>query len=186
MEGLARLHEASGRNREALKCHIRLQDADSAMRLIKDSHLAEAVADDIPGFIGLRVPQDRIQNMTRPEVEEATSEAITLLVDEAQHGLVKPEVVITQLQEKDLNLYTYFYLRGLWRGDGIHEHAGEFRGRLLSDSQSLVDEFADLAVHLFALFDQTLLMDFLKTSTAYTFEKVSSLTTLPLHFRFRC
>ncbi len=173
MESLAKLHEASGRNREALKCYIKLQDADSAMRLIKDGHLAEAVADDIPSFIGLRVPQDRIPTMSRAELEEATSEAITLLVDEAQHGLVKPAVVVDQLQQKELNLYIYFYLRGLWKGEGIHEHAGEFHARLLTDSQSLVDDFADLTVHLFALFDQPLLMDFLKTSTAYTFEKVS-------------
>ncbi|KAH8886959.1 hypothetical protein GQ53DRAFT_726866 [Thozetella sp. PMI_491] len=173
MESLARLHEVNGRNREALKCYIKLQDADSAMRLIKDSHLAEAVADDIPSFIGLRVPQERIRKMTREEIEEATSEAITLLVDEAQHGLVKPQVVVSQLQEKELNLYTYFYLRGLWRGEGIHEHAGEFRGRLLADSQSMVDEFADEAVHLFALFDRPLLMDYLKVSTAYALEKAA-------------
>ncbi|KAK3317248.1 hypothetical protein B0T19DRAFT_287992 [Cercophora scortea] len=173
MESLARLHEATGRNKEALKCYIKLQDADSAMRLIKEGHLAEAVADDIPSFIGLRVSQDRLSNMSAAELEEATSEAITLLVDEAQHGLVKPDVVIDQLQEKGLDRYTFFYLRGLWRGDGIHEHTGESRARLVSDSQSLVDNFADLAVHVFAVFDQSLLMDFLKSSTAYMFEKAA-------------
>jgi hypothetical protein len=31
---------------------------------------------------------------------------------------------------------------------------------------------ADLAVHLFALYDRSLLMDLLKSSTYYTFEKV--------------
>ena len=172
MESLAKLHEANGRNREALKCHIKLQDADSAMRLIKEGHLADAVADDIPSFIGLRVPQGRARKMSREEVEEATAEAITLLVDEAQHGLVKPEVVITQLQDKKLDLYTFFYLRGLWRGEGMHEHSGESRARLVTDSQSLVDQFADLAVHLFAVYDQSLLMDLFKNSTAYAFEKV--------------
>ncbi|KAL2130933.1 hypothetical protein VTI74DRAFT_5738 [Chaetomium olivicolor] len=171
MESLAKLHEANGRNREALKCHIKLQDADSAMRLIKEGHLADAVADDIPSFIGLRVAQDR--KMNREELEEATEEAITLLVDEAQHGLVRPEIVITQLQEKKLDLYTFFYLRGLWRGKGIHEHSGESRARLVTDSQSLVDQFADLAVHLFAHHDRSLLMDFLKTSTAYAFENAA-------------
>ncbi|KAK0610166.1 WD domain-containing protein [Bombardia bombarda] len=170
MESLAKLHEANGRNREALKCYIKLQDADSAMRLIKDGHLAEAVADDIPSFIGLRVPQDGGSKMTHADLEEATSEAITLLVDEAQHGLVKPDLVIAQLQEKDLSFYTFLYLRGLWRGEGIHEHSGESRARLVSDSQSLVDNFADLAVHLFAVFDRSVLMAFLKTSTAYAFE----------------
>ncbi|KAK3997834.1 putative vacuolar protein sorting-associated protein [Cladorrhinum sp. PSN332] len=169
MESLAKLHEANGRNREALKCYIKLQDADSAMRLIKDGHLADAVADDIPSFIGLRVPH--AQKMTRDQLEEATSEAITLLVDEAQHGLVKPDIVVTQLQNRKLDLYTFFYLRGLWRGEGIHEHAGESKARLVTDSQSLVDNFADLAVHLFAIYDQSLLMNLLKTSTAYAFEK---------------
>lgn len=173
MESLAKLHEANGRNREALKCYIKLQDADSAMRLIKDGHLAEAVADDIPAFITLRVPQDHAETMTMEELEQATLEPITLLVDEAQHGLVKPSIVVNQLQEKVLNRYTFFYLRGLWRGEGIKEHSGEFRERLVLDSKSLVDVFADLAIHLFAIFDRSLLMDFLKTSTAYAFEKVS-------------
>lgn len=172
MESLAMLHEANGRNREALKCYIKLQDADNAMRLIKDGHLAEAVADDIPAFIALRVPQSQMDKMNPEELEEATREPITLLVDEAQHGLVKPSVVVSQLQEKVLNRYTFFYLRGLWKGEGIKEHSGEFRERLVTDSKSLVDEFADLAIHLFATFDRSLLMDFLKTSTAYAFEKV--------------
>ena len=113
--------------------------------------------------------------MTPAELEEATTEAVTLLVDEAQHGLVKPEVVINQLQEKKLDLYTFFYLRGLWRGEGMHEHSSESRARLVTDSQNLVDQFADLAVHLFAVYEQSLLMEFLKTSTAYAFEKVPRL-----------
>ncbi|KAK4641419.1 Vacuolar protein sorting-associated protein 41 [Podospora bellae-mahoneyi] len=170
MESLAKLHEANGRNREALKCYIKLQDADNAMRLIKDGHLADAVADDIPSFLTLRVHQGQAK-MSNDELEQATHEAITLLVDEAQHGLVKPDVVVEQLQEKKLDLYTFFYLRGLWRGQGIHEHSGESRARLVTDSQSLVDNFADLAVHLFAKYDQGLLMSFLKTSTAYAFEE---------------
>lgn len=174
MESLAKLHEASGRTKEALRCYIRLQDADSAMRLIKDAHLAEAVADDIPSFIGLRVPQDKLLKMSKEDLEQATSEAISLLVDEAQHGLVKPDLVVSQLQQKDLKLYTFFYLRGLWRGEGIHEHTHESLARLVLDSRTMVDQFADLAVHLFATYDQPLLNQFLRTSTAYAFEKVSS------------
>ncbi|KAK4195517.1 putative vacuolar protein sorting-associated protein [Triangularia verruculosa] len=171
VESLAKLHEANGRTRESLRCYIKLHDANNAMRLIKDGHLADAVADDIPSFISLRVPPDEAKKMSNEELEQATEEAITLLVDEAQHGLVKPDVVVEQLQEKKLDLYTFFYLRGLWRGQGIHEHSGESRARLVTDSQSLVDNFADLAVHLFAKYDQSLLMHFLKTSTAYAFEE---------------
>lgn len=182
MESLAKLCEANGRHREALRYYIRLQDADSAMRLIKDSHLADAVADDIPSFVTLRVPVDQQELMSMEQLEAATSEAVTLLVDEAQHGLVRPEVVVSQLQKKDLNLYLFFYLRALFRGEGIQEHMGENRERVVMESQGLVDAFADLAVHLFALYDQSILMDFLKTSTSYTFEKVSCHKNHPPHF----
>lgn len=172
MESLARLHEANGRQREALKCYIKLHDADSAFRLIRENHLAEAVADDIPSFMGLRVPSGKLDQMTAEELEEATSEAVTLLVDEAHHGLLRPDIVVEQLLSQNLNLYIYFYFRGLWRGEGIKEHTGENVDRLVMDSQSLVDNFADLAVHLFATFDRNLLMQYLKTSVSYTFEKV--------------
>ncbi|KJZ77621.1 hypothetical protein HIM_02798 [Hirsutella minnesotensis 3608] len=171
MESLARLYEASGRNREALKSYIRLHDADSAFRLIRDSHLAEAVADDIPSFIGLRVDPERMSKMSQEELADATSEAITLLVDEALHGLVRPVLVVEQLKDKERYPYLYFYLKGLWRGEGIKEHMGENRDRLIMDSQSLVDDFADLAVHLFSNHDRPMLMEFLKSSTSYTFEK---------------
>lgn len=172
MESLAKLCEANGRHREALRYYIRLQDADSAMRLIKDSHLADAVADDIPSFVSLRVPKGGEGSMKTEELEEATSEAITLLVDEAQHGLVRPELVVSQLRQKQLDLYLFFYLRALFKGEGIQEYEGENRDRLILESQSLVDGFADLAVRLFAQYDQSILMDFLKTSTSYTFERV--------------
>ncbi|KAI1478720.1 hypothetical protein F4774DRAFT_150918 [Daldinia eschscholtzii] len=161
-ESLARLYEVDGRFREALKNYIKLQDADSAMRLIKDNHLAEAVIDDVPSFIALRVPEAELSRMSISELEEATSEAITLLVDEAARGLIKPEVVVEQLEARGLNLYLYFYFRGLWQ---------EYRERPVDESVSLVDNFADLAVRIFVAFDRELLMDFLKVSTSYKFEK---------------
>ncbi|KAG5951574.1 hypothetical protein E4U53_002783 [Claviceps sorghi] len=173
MQSLARLYEAGGRYRDALKSYIKLQDADSAFRIIRERHLAEAVADDIPGFISLRVPSAKLPSLNEAELAEATSEAITLLVEEAQHGLVRPSVVVEQLRSKKLYAYLYFYLRGLWKGQGIREHSLENRDRLVMDSRSLVDDYADLAVHLFALYDQRILMEFLKSSTSYTFEKVN-------------
>lgn len=172
MEGLGKLHVAGGRPREALKCYIKLQDADTAMNLIKEYHLVDAVADDIPGLIMLRVSKEQQKTAPIEELREATSEAISLLVDEAQHGLVSPKVVVSQLEEKNMILYLYFYVSSLWKGDGIEEHQGENREKLVADSKSLVDGIADLAVHLFALYDRGILMDFLKSSTFYTFETV--------------
>ena len=73
--------------------------------------------------------------MSDNELEEATEEAITLLVDEAQHGLVRPSVVVTQLHDNNLRLYLYFYLAGLFRGAGLKEHGGENRDRLVEAGQ---------------------------------------------------
>ncbi|KAK6081903.1 putative vacuolar assembly protein [Seiridium cupressi] len=162
MESLAHLYESSSKYRDALKYYIKLQDADSAMRLIRDNHLADAVTDDVPSFIALRVPEAELNRMTVTELDEATSEAITLLVEEAQRGLIKPETVVRQLERKDLNLYLHFYLRGLWKA---------YREQHADEAICLVDDFADLAVHLFAMFDRDLLIDLLKVSTHYTFEK---------------
>ncbi|KAI0974676.1 hypothetical protein F4678DRAFT_420481 [Xylaria arbuscula] len=162
MESLAHLHEVNGKYRDALKCYIKLQDADSAMRLIRDNHLADAVADDVASFIALRVPEAYLSRMSIEELAEATSEAITLLVDETQRGLIRLETVVSQLEKKNLNLYLYFYFRGLWY---------EYRERPADETISLIDDFADLAVRIFALHDRELLMDFLKVSTSYTFEK---------------
>ena len=172
---LGKLYVADGKYREALKCYIDLQDADTAMGLIKEHHLVDAVADDIPGLILLRVTKHQADTASVGELRKATFEAINLLVSEAQHGLVSPQVVVDQLQERKLPLYLFFYLSSLWRGDGIEESNLENRDRLLSESRSLVDQLADLTVHLFALYDRELLMDFLKSSTFYTFEKVSTL-----------
>ncbi|CAK7213873.1 Vacuolar protein sorting-associated protein 41 [Sporothrix curviconia] len=175
LEALAKMHEANGRYREALKSYIRLQDADSAFRLIRENHLADAVADDIPRFLGLRVPADRASHMSPAELEEATAEAVSLLVDEAQHGLVQPAVVVEQLQAQDLKLYLFFYFRGLWQGNGLHEHHGTYsHDRLAQESRAQLDSFADLAIQLFAQFDRSLLMEFLKASTSYSFEKAAA------------
>lgn len=179
VESLARLHEASGRFREALKYHIRLQDADAAMRLVTEHHLADAVADDIPGFVALRVPAEREKDMSVEELEEATAEAVAVLVDEAQHGLVKPDLVVGQLTKRGMMLYVFFYLRSLWKGEGVeHEHqTRETKDRLAWESKSLLSDYADVAVHLFAKYDRPLLMDFLRRSTAYAFEKVGQAAT---------
>jgi hypothetical protein len=174
VESLGKLYIADGRPREALKYYVKLRDADMAMLLIKDYHLVDAVSDDIPAFILLRVSSEQKRTASIDELRETTSEAITLLVSEAQHGLVRPSVVVSQLQEKQLSLYLFFYLRSMWKGDAIEEQNIETHDRLLAESKALVDDFADLTVHLFALYDRELLMEFLKSSTYYTFEKVIS------------
>ncbi|KFY10333.1 hypothetical protein V491_07700, partial [Pseudogymnoascus sp. VKM F-3775] len=172
-ECLGRLYLADGRPKDALKCYMQLQDADTAMTLIKDYHLIDAVAEDIPGLVLIRVSKEQIKSASRKELEETTADVITLLVDEAQRGLVRPEAVITQLQDKDMPLYLFFYIRALWNGDSQDDKSAEARERMLVESRAHVEQFADVAVQVFASYDRALLMEFLKSSTSYTFEKAT-------------
>jgi hypothetical protein len=105
------------------------------------------------------------------ELEELTSESISLLLDEAYHGVVRPEVVVTQLQSHDQPLFLFFYLRGLWKG-GSNGKDIKMTDAALNQGRLLAEEFADLIVELFAEYDRKLLLEFLKASQSYTFEKV--------------
>jgi vacuolar protein sorting-associated protein 41 len=180
-ECLAKLFVANGRSADALRCYIHLQDADTALTLIKEHHLLSAVADDIPGLILLRVSRPLLQSASVSELEDLTSEPIALLVDEAYHGTVQPEQVVDQLQKASLPLFLFFYLRALWLGQGAttatdHQstpkvgHSAAATTLAADQGKVLVEQFADTAVPLFADYDRDILMDFLHTSTAYTFE----------------
>lgn len=191
MRGLATLYLADGRPRQALRCHIQLQDADAAMNLIAEFHLIDAVSDDIPGFILLRVSKSQEQTAPLSEVEELTLEPIRLLVDEALHGIVPTEIVINQLQAHgDMQQYLFFYFRALWNGNTATSSTFQAPIRTTATAQTadvlphaerlaavegkaLVSEHADLAVSLFAEYDRPLLMEFLKTSQSYTLESAS-------------
>lgn len=187
MKCLAKLHLAGGHYREALRCYIRLQDADTAMSLIREHRLLDAVSDDIPAFILIRVTKEQFKSGPVPELEEATAEPIKVLVSEAYTGIVRPETVVIQLQAANRLIYLYFYLRALWRGESLpHEATRPRRGRggrvrdaanelAANEGKALIDHFADTAVELFADYDRPLLMEFLQTSTSYSFETASSI-----------
>lgn len=180
-ESLAKLFLACGRSSDALRCYIHLQDADTALTLIKDHHLLMTVLDDIPGLILLRVSHYQLENSSTSELEDLTSDPIALLVDDAHHGTVQPDQVVSQLQKSSLTLFLFFYLRALWIGRGAatstgHQSFPKVRRSTATtalaadEGKVLVEQFADTAVTLFADHDRSLLMDFLQTSTAYTFE----------------
>ncbi|KAI9801526.1 MAG: Vacuolar protein sorting-associated protein 41 [Piccolia ochrophora] len=172
MEGLGRLLMADRRPREALRCFIRLQDADTALKLIREHRILDAVSDDIAGLIHLRVSKQQLREAPMSEIEDATSEVLELLVDEAQHGLVRSELVVSQLQEQDHTFFLFLYLRALWKGGSATEKHGRV-DPLVVESKSLVEDFADVVVELFAEYDRPLFMDFLKSSQSYSFDKAS-------------
>lgn len=179
---LAKLYLMGGHYREALHCYIRLQDAEAAMALIKEHHLVDAVSDDIPAFIMIRVTKEQMKSAPKSELEELAAEPIQLLVSEAYTGIVRPETVVSQLRTANRILFLYFYLRALWRGEALpHEaskprrgrgaHARDAASKLAADEgKALIDGFADTAVEVFADYDRPLLMEFLQTSISYSFE----------------
>lgn len=191
MECLAKLYLAEGRSAQALGCYIRLQDADIAMRLIGEYHLVDAVSDDIPNFILLRVSKEQQRSAPMSELERASREPIRMLVAEAHHGIVRPESVIKQLDARFgiPNPYLFFYFRALWEGETASASATGPRSidassqapkqslideRLIAtEGKALVSDHADTALHLFAEYDRTLLMSFLKTSQTYTLDLAS-------------
>jgi hypothetical protein len=179
-ECLAKVYLADGLYQNALRCYVRVQDADTALAMIKEHHLVDTIADDIPSLVLLRITPDQLTTATQEELAELSSDPIKLLVDEATHGVVEPQEVVGQLEEAQpsLMLFLFFYLRALWRGEGTSQKQipkiglrGHVTSLLADEGKSLVDQFADMAVDLFAEYDRELLMDYLHTSTSYTFEK---------------
>ena len=175
-EYLAKLFLAGGRYNDALRCYMRIQDAETALSMLREHHLLDEVSDDIPGLVLLRISKEQLRSATAGELEEASSEPIQLLVEAARNGNVPPDVVVTQLLDSSLQLFLFFYLRALWKGDGTPTPAVTRTGRSTSralaqdEGKALVEHFADLAVELFAEYDRENLMDFLQSSTAYRFD----------------
>ncbi|KAL4906020.1 hypothetical protein BDW74DRAFT_137117 [Aspergillus multicolor] len=177
---LAKLYLAGGHYSAALHCYIRIQDADTAIALVKDHHLLGSLADDIPAFIKIRVSKEQMKSAPISELAEITAEPIKLLAGEAHTGIVPPETVVGQLRAVDKPLFIFFYLRSLWRGESLsHEAEKPRRGRHRQDAANklaadegkhIVDQFADTAADLFAQYDRPLLMEFLQASTSYSFD----------------
>jgi hypothetical protein len=193
MDSLAKLYLADQRPKDALRCYIRLQNADAGMALIREYHLLPAIADDLKGFILLRISKDQLRAASLPELEENSSEAIHLLVDEAYQGTVAPGMVVNQLSsdnEPDLLPFLFFYLRALWKGEGTEatekpkdeedipskkkRERQQRQQRLEAEGRALVEDYGDLAVNLFAEYDRPLLMEFLRSSRSYAFEKATA------------
>ncbi|KAI9929049.1 hypothetical protein ASPWEDRAFT_49288 [Aspergillus wentii DTO 134E9] len=188
MEGLAKLRLAGGHYREALRCYIQLKDADTTMSLIRDHRLLDAVFDDIPSFIMIRVSKQQMKSAPISELEELTAEPVKLLASESYTGIVRPEIVVNQLMDANRLLFLYFYLRALWRGESLHDdstpkprrgrgaHVRDAANKLAADEgKALIDGVADITVEIFADYDRPLLMEFLQTSTSYSFDTASSI-----------
>lgn len=180
-DGLAKLYLASGRQREALRCYIILQNADAAMSLIREYHLVEAVRDDIPGFILMRITKEQMDSAPLSELEESSEEATNVLVEEGCRGTIPANDVVTQLQDREeaFKPFLFFYLRRLWKPE-LHERTAKTakervaEDRLAADGRIVAEEFADLMIELFAEYDRPLLMEYLRKSQSYDLSKATA------------
>jgi hypothetical protein len=180
MESLARLYLADGRARDALKAYVRLQDAERVFSLIREEKLLDAVVDDVPGLLMLRVTKEQLRSAPASELFEASAEAVQLLIDEAHRGTIPAESVIRQLLAKGdtFQLFLFFYLRALWNdttrsADSDNNRSNLGRGkfdRRIEEGHAIVNEHANLAVRLFAEYDRPLLLTFLKSSEVFSFD----------------
>lgn len=183
MEGLARLKLEGGQARQALGCYIQLQNAEEAMRLVREWRLTDAIADDVPGLLMLRVTGEQFEKGEREELRRASEEAVGLLVDEAYSGIVPPGTVVGQLRSKGkkYEVFLYFYFKRLWEGPPRDEDRLVSKverlnlERLTTEGRIIVESFADLALEVFAKFDRELLFLYLRTSTAYTLDRAVSI-----------
>lgn len=189
MSSLAKLYLAEGQPRAALSCYISLQDADAAMNLIASHHLIDAVCDDIPGFVLLRVTKTQQQSAPLLELAAQTIEPIRLLVSEALHGIVPPTTVLDQLEYRFgfVNPYLFFYFRALWTGDtgstsSPSSPRSSSRPATQNDlhalsGQTLLAPHADLVLTLFAEYSRPLLLPFLRSSQSYTLSHATAICT---------
>ena len=169
-ECLAKLYMVLHEPRNALRRYMTLKDADEAFRLIREYRLVDTIRDDIASLILLRVSDEQLSSAPIHELEAATREAVTLLIDESDRGLVSPSKVVSQLEARDVpagKLFLYFYLHRLWKSQHS-EH------QILTSSGGFLADFQDLMVELFAEYDRPLLMEFLKESHNYSLEKAST------------
>ena len=187
-ECLAKLYLADGKVREALQCWILAQNAEEAFRLLKEEKVLDGIAeDDVPGLIMLRVTPELMRKGSLKDLDQASEEAINLLVEEALRGTLLPGGIIHALQHKgdSFKPFLYFYFRGLWHGirdkDNEATAKQEYRSKRKVDQlrqqtgRALVEDHADLAVELFAQYDRELLKTFLQASSIYSFEKAAEL-----------
>lgn len=180
LEALAKLYLANTQPREALRCFILTQNSDAAMNLIRDEKIAEALADDIPGFLTLKVSKEQMRSAPLEELKESSEEPVALLVEEALRGSIPPVTVIQQLQQKGggMQMFLYFYLRALWQGGAKAEREKAPRRKFhvrIDEGHAMVEDHADLAVEMFAEYDREILLEFLQTSEVYNYDKAASI-----------
>lgn len=149
LQSLAELHMLNDDPLSAVHYLFILQDP-KAIAIVKHSHLLPFLAEDLLRFFYLEFPESELSKKTVEDIRIATKNCVDMLVQEIQS--VPPQLVLDRLAQ--VPLFQYLYLEAVNASSLPH----------------VVEKFADLQVRLFAEYDRSRLLDFLRTSTAYTLE----------------
>lgn len=177
-ECLAKLYLAEGRAGDALRSYIRVQDAEGALRLLREEKAGDLVrAEDVSGLLMLNISTEDMQAAPLNTLSEKSEEAVQLLAAETQRGRLQVGAVIEELRQKGrfFRPFIYFYLRALWLGGKAHDEPRRKFERRIDEGHALVEDYADLAVELFADYDRDLLLTFLKASEVYNYEAAAAI-----------
>ncbi|QIX00337.1 hypothetical protein AMS68_005854 [Peltaster fructicola] len=176
VEALGHLYLGLANPQEALRCYIRTQNADRAFALLRDERIADALSDNVTGFLTMKIAPSQLRDARLTELDQASDHAVRVLVEEAHKDTVLPDTVVKQLQHKGklFRPFLYFYLRALWRGH--HEERSNVIShrkfdQILDEGHAMVEDFADLAVEVFAEYDREILMEFLEASEVYDYNR---------------
>lgn len=180
LEALGRLYLGLAEPRKALKCYIRTQNAERAFDLIQGEKVADALGEDVPGILTLKLNKEQLQKAPLEELDESSEQAVKLLVEEAHRGTVAPGSVVRQLRQKGpaFQPFLFFYLRTLWKGtdrDRTELVSRRKFNRAVDEGHAMVEDHADLAVDLFAEYDRQTLLEFLKTSEVYDYSRAATI-----------
>ncbi|KAI9724602.1 MAG: Vacuolar protein sorting-associated protein 41 [Chrysothrix sp. TS-e1954] len=180
-DALALLYLADGRPSDAIECFIHTKNADGAIGLIREHNLLSTVSDKVYEFTLLRTSLEQQSKVPLSQLDDLTSETISLLALAALQDIIQVESVVRQLKPHSSTGETllFFYFRALWQGlvpsmetDSISaELILNSRPRFspakplsISRTRHLLALHGDLAIDLFAQYARDLLSDLLRSS----------------------
>ncbi|KAK9235437.1 hypothetical protein V1525DRAFT_381619 [Lipomyces kononenkoae] len=152
---IAKLYVSIGNPNAAIIHLLHIQDP-AAINLIRDQHLLQSMLPSIPEILTINLTLDELESSPVSVIRQKSAEAVDLVVEGRLELL--PDKVVEQVVKAGMEVMAFLYLERLQEVDGFAAQG-----------------FADLQVNLYAEYDRSKLLDFLKKSNSYNFEKASEI-----------
>ncbi|KAK9493022.1 hypothetical protein V1508DRAFT_120762 [Lipomyces doorenjongii] len=154
-QNIAKLYVSIGNPNAAILHLLHIQDP-AAIDLIRDQHLLLSMLPSIPEILTINLTFEELESAPVSVIRQKSAEAVYLVVEGRLELL--PEKVVEQVINSGMEVMAFLYLERLQEIDGFAAQG-----------------FADLQVNLYAEYDRPKLLDFLKKSNSYNFEKASEI-----------